>query len=83
MNDKKLKKAKKNLLKDLNNAYSSLKESYKVIQKEIKHGGLKTGASEWILDNTYLLEREFKFVKKNLPEEYLLDLPIDLEEAMN
>ncbi|MGV3026073.1 GH36-type glycosyl hydrolase domain-containing protein [Clostridium thermobutyricum] len=81
MNDKKLKKAKKNLLKDLNNAYSSLKESYKVIQKEIKNGGLKTGASEWILDNTYLLEREFKFVKKNLPEEYLLDLPIDLERS--
>ncbi|MGL5417300.1 MAG: GH36-type glycosyl hydrolase domain-containing protein [Clostridium sp.] len=79
MGKNEFKKHRRNLLKDLNIAYNSLREGYKRINICIKNGGVKTTASEWILDNTYLLEREFNFVKKNMPEKYFFKLPTEVD----
>ncbi|MGL4847990.1 MAG: GH36-type glycosyl hydrolase domain-containing protein, partial [Clostridium sp.] len=76
------KKNKRNLLYDLNSGYKDLKESYKKIYRAIKKGALKTSVSEWILDNTFLLEREFKGVELSFPENYFFSLPIEEQEKL-
>ncbi|MGL4875914.1 MAG: GH36-type glycosyl hydrolase domain-containing protein [Clostridium sp.] len=76
------KKNKRNLLYDLNSGYKELKESYKKIYKAIKKGAIKTSVSEWILDNTFLLEREFKGVELSFPENYFFSLPIEKKEKL-
>jgi hypothetical protein len=33
-------------------------------------------AAEWLLDNMYLIQKEYKHIKQNMPESYYKDLPV-------
>jgi hypothetical protein len=33
-------------------------------------------AAEWLLDNLYLIEKEYKHIKQNMPEKYYKNLPV-------
>ena len=33
-------------------------------------------AAEWLLDNLYLIQKEYKDVKYNMPESYYKNLPV-------
>ncbi|NME83091.1 glucoamylase family protein [Clostridium sp. SM-530-WT-3G] len=68
---------RKNVLNELADAFSSIQDTYKYLKKLNKHNVKVLGAAEWILDNTYLVEREYKCVKKEMPLDYFKGLPSD------
>lgn len=68
-------KLRKNVLKELADSFSSIQDTYKYLKKVNKHNINVLSAGEWILDNFYLIEREYKFVKKEMPLDYFKGLP--------
>ena len=66
---------KKRILQELNNIFKEIKDNYKLF-KELNNNKEEILASgEWLLDNIYLIEKEFKNIKHNMPKEYYNDLP--------
>ena len=68
---------RKNVLKELADSFSSIQDTYKYLKKLNKHNINVLGAAEWILDNIYLVEKEYKCVKKEMPLDYFKGLPQD------
>jgi cyclic beta-1,2-glucan synthetase len=52
-----------------------LRHSYQVLAKDVRRGQPVEPAAEWLLDNFHLVEAEFNEVRKNLPQDYYLELP--------
>ncbi|MBI6873201.1 GH36-type glycosyl hydrolase domain-containing protein [Clostridium aciditolerans] len=67
---------RKQLIKSLDNSYKMILKDYDYIDKEVRQNNEVIQAAEWLLDNLYLIQKEYKDIKNNMPESYYKDLPI-------
>ena len=63
------------VLSELNNGFSKIKNNYKYIKSLSKQGEEGLSSGEWLLDNIYLVEKEYKSIKENMPHDYFYNLP--------
>lgn len=63
-------KSKKVVLKELNSAFKGIIHNYKYINSLSKGEEEIIPSAQWLLDNIYLIEKEYKEIKFNLPREY-------------
>ncbi|MGL4772624.1 MAG: GH36-type glycosyl hydrolase domain-containing protein, partial [Clostridium sp.] len=75
MSNSKKKNLRKNVLNELKISFQDIKKDYKYIKSLSKEGEELLGSSEWLLDNIYLIEKEYKSVKDNMPYDYFSNLP--------
>ena len=74
---------RKNVLRELADGFSCIRENYKYFNKLSKSGYKVLGACEWLLDNIYLIEKEFKGIKMELPIDYFKGLPSISRESQS
>jgi cyclic beta-1,2-glucan synthetase len=67
---------KKKLTGSSDNSYRSILKGYEYIDKDAKNKKEIVPAAEWLLDNLYLIEKEYKDIKFNMPENYYKNLPV-------
>lgn len=67
---------KRKLIKNLDKSYSSIIKGYEYIDKDVRDKKEVAPAAEWLLDNLYLVEKEYKHIKQNMPEKYYKNLPV-------
>ncbi len=80
MKDEVVKNSRKTVLMELNEAFKGIIHNHKYLNKLVKQGEEVIPSAEWILDNIYLIEKEFKTIKHNLPYSYFEKLPnIEIE----
>lgn len=65
---------RKNVLRELAEGFSCIHDNFKYFSKLAKDGNKVLGASEWLLDNIYLIEREYKAIKVEMPLDYFKGL---------
>ena len=83
MNKKETSNCRKHVLNELKVAFSLIKENYKYIKYAENEREEILGAGEWLLDNIYLIEKEYKSIKENMPREYFDNLNKINEEDEN
>lgn len=66
---------KKKLIHSLDRSYEEILKGYENIDKEGRDRKEILPAAEWLLDNLYLVEKEYKSIKQNMPKAYYKDLP--------
>lgn len=66
---------RKNVLRELADGFSCIHDNFKYFKTLNKNKVKIIGAAEWLLDNIYLIEKEYKCVKKCMPLEYFKSLP--------
>ena len=66
---------RKNVLRDLADGFSCIHDNFKYFKSLNKNKVRICGPAEWLLDNIYLIEKEYKCVKKCMPLEYFKSLP--------
>ncbi|MGL5378366.1 GH36-type glycosyl hydrolase domain-containing protein [Clostridium sp.] len=76
MKDNNSANCRKSVISELNNAFKGILYNHKYLNKLIKQGEEVIGCGAWLLDNIYLIEKEYKAIKFNLPESYFDNLPI-------
>lgn len=67
---------KKRLISSLDNSFGKIIESHKVLNKEYNSKKPVVQGSDWLLDNVYLVEKEYEDIKFNMPKKYFKELPI-------
>jgi cyclic beta-1,2-glucan synthetase len=67
---------KKKLAGSLDHSYKNIIKGYEYIDKDAKNKREIVPAAEWLLDNLYLIEKEYKDIKFNMPESYYKNLPV-------
>lgn len=67
---------RRKLIKSLDKSYSDILKAYEYIDKDVKYKREVVPAAEWMLDNLYLIEKEYKDIKHNMPESYYKGLPV-------
>jgi cellobiose phosphorylase len=65
---------RKNVLRELAEGFSCIHENFRYFYKLSKNGYKVLGASEWLLDNIYLIEKEYKTIKIEMPIDYFKGL---------
>lgn len=73
---------RRKLIKSLDISYKKIIQGYEYIDKTIEEKKEVTPASEWLLDNLYLIEKEYKHIKYNMPKSYYKNLPVIKEGIM-
>ncbi len=73
---------KKKLISNLDRSYEKILKGYENIDKEGKNKKEVLPAAEWLLDNLYLVEKEYKSIKHNMPQTYYKDLPVIYKGVM-
>ena len=73
---------KKKLISNLDRSYEKILKGYENIDKEGKNKKEVLPAAEWLLDNLYLVEKEYKSIKHNMPQTYYNDLPVIYKGVM-
>lgn len=73
---------RRKLIKSLDISYRKIIQGYEYIDKTIEEKKEVTPASEWLLDNLYLIEKEYKHIKYNMPKSYYKNLPVIKEGIM-
>ncbi len=73
---------KKKLISNLDRSYEKILKGYENIYKEGKNKRQVVPAAEWLLDNLYLVEKEYKSIKYNMPKTYYNDLPVIYKGVM-
>lgn len=66
---------RRKIIKSLKNSYDKILECYLYIDKNIKNKRELVPAAEWLLDNLYLIEKEYKDILHNMPNYYYKNLP--------
>ncbi|MDU2680407.1 MULTISPECIES: GH36-type glycosyl hydrolase domain-containing protein [Clostridium] len=80
MKDEILNSSRRTVLTELNEAFKGIVHNHRYLNKLVKHGEDVISSAEWLLDNIYLIEKEYKTIKFNLPINYFNNLPtIDIE----
>ena len=74
---------RKHVLNELKLGFTQIKENYKYIKDLARDKEEIIGSGEWLLDNIYLIEKEYKNIKKNMPKEYFDTLPVLKGEDTN
>jgi hypothetical protein len=67
---------RKKLMESLDKSYKGILKTYEYIDKEAKYKREVVPAAEWMLDNLYLIEKEYKDIKHNMPTSYYKGLPV-------
>jgi len=67
---------RKHILNELKLGFTEIKENYKYIKDLARNKEEIIGSGEWLLDNIYLIEKEYKNIKKDMPKEYFDNLPV-------
>ncbi|WP_052447256.1 GH36-type glycosyl hydrolase domain-containing protein [Clostridium polynesiense] len=74
---------KKSILINMENNYHTIVKAYEYING-LAEGKIEIiNACQWLLDNIYLIEKEYRFVKKNLPLKYYSNLPWRYESCIS
>jgi len=68
--------SRKNIMRRLNLSYESILKGYEYIDRDIRNNREIVSAAEWLLDNLYLIEKEYKDIKHNMSDSFFKDLPI-------
>ncbi|WP_446897778.1 GH36-type glycosyl hydrolase domain-containing protein [Clostridium sp. LBM24168] len=71
-----VKSCRRKLIKNLNVFYNKIVESYNFLISEVDSSREVIPCARWLLDNLYLIQREYKDIKDNMPDEYYRSLPI-------
>lgn len=75
MSDKVIDTCRKHVLQELKTSFKQIKKNYKYIKKLDSIGEEIINSGEWLLDNIYLIEKEYKSIKNNMPKTYFDNLP--------
>lgn len=76
MSEKETDTCRKHVLQELKLSFKKIKDNYKYIKKLDSIGEEIIGSGEWLLDNIYLIEKEYKSIKDNMPKTYFDNLPL-------
>lgn len=68
--------SRRKLIKGLDVSYANIIKAYEYIDRDVRNKKEVVSAAEWLLDNLYLIEKEYKDIKHNMPNSYYRDLPI-------
>lgn len=69
--------SRRNILKELKTSLIKIKDTHSYIKKLSDEKEEVIGAGQWLLDNIYLIEGEYKIVKFNMPTQYFDNLVIE------
>nr|WP_307889973.1 hypothetical protein [Clostridium botulinum] len=69
-------KCRKLVLESLDKSYERIMNNYKYIVSLDEDINMTVPAGEWLLDNIYLIEKEYKDIKKNMPSSHYVKLPV-------
>lgn len=72
-------KARIKLIKNLDSNYEKILKGYDFISKEVKAKRDIPPAGEWLLDNLYLIQKEYKYIKSSMPRDYYENLPLVMD----
>lgn len=75
-------KCTKVLLNDMEDSYREIIKNYEYINSLVSSNNDIIHSCQWLLDNIYLIEKEYKMVKANLPLKYCADLPLNTEKDL-
>lgn len=64
------------LIRKLNRSYGRILKGYEYFDREIRNKREIPAASEWLLDNLYLIEKEYKDIKHNMSGICCRNLPV-------
>lgn len=64
------------LIPRLNDNFSFISETYKALNDDIRNMFATDPAAEWLLDNFYIIEEQYRDIKKNLSKGYYSQLPV-------
>ncbi|GFP74160.1 GH36-type glycosyl hydrolase domain-containing protein [Clostridium fungisolvens] len=67
---------RRRIMYSLKESYSRILENYQYINQQVKENKDIVGAAEWLLDNIYVIEKEYKTIKINMPWGYFENLPL-------
>jgi cyclic beta-1,2-glucan synthetase len=67
---------RRKLIRNLDSSYKKIIKGYDYIDKDVKNRREIVPAAEWLLDNLYLIEKEYKAIKHDMPESYYKNLPV-------
>jgi cyclic beta-1,2-glucan synthetase len=67
---------RRKLIQSLDVSYDKIIKTYEYIDRDVKYKREVVPAAEWMLDNLYLIEREYKDIKHNMPSSYYKGLPV-------
>lgn len=67
---------RRRLIQSLDASYNKILKTYHYIDREVKYKREVVPAAEWMLDNLYLIEKEYKDIKHNMPASYYKGLPV-------
>jgi len=68
--------SRRTIMKSLDLSYKNILKGYNYIDEEIRSKKEVVPASEWLIDNLYLIEKEYKDIRHNMPMEYYKNLPV-------
>ncbi|MGH4050704.1 MAG: GH36-type glycosyl hydrolase domain-containing protein [Clostridium sp.] len=80
--DVKTTNCKKKLISNLDRSYEKILKGYENIDKNGEDKKDILPASEWLMDNLYLVEKDYKSIKYNMPQTYYKDLPVIYKGVM-
>lgn len=64
------------LVRSLDTSYRKILKGHDYVEREVRNKKELLQASEWLLDNLYIIQREYKDIKSNMPETYYKNLPV-------
>jgi len=73
---------RKKLMRSLDKSFEKILDAYNFIDKETKNKKEIVSAAEWLLDNLYLIEKEYKDIKRNMPRQYYKGLPTICSDSL-
>lgn len=69
-------KSRTDLISNLDKYYNNILKCHDLFEIDEDREYRKIKGTQWILDNIYVIEKEYKFIKKHLSKKYLKSLPI-------
>jgi cyclic beta-1,2-glucan synthetase len=67
---------RRKLISNLDRNYEKVLKVHEYLDKDVRSKLDIIPAAEWLLDNIYLIEKEYKHIKHNMPESYYKNLPV-------
>lgn len=73
----------RNILKELKFALVKIKDTHKYIKKLFEEGESIINSGQWLLDNIYLIEKEYSTIKLNMSGKYFDNLYVENIDGKN
>lgn len=68
--------SKKKIIKSLDMSFKLILKGYEYVDGEMKYKRDVIPVAEWLMDNIYLIEKEYKDIKHNIGEDFYKNIPI-------